>query len=64
MRASLTPDGTQLYVGSSDGTLHVLQTDVGADIQQITFPQGLCQTTAGKPFPGVTCNPDLVAVKP
>ncbi|MFZ0800927.1 MAG: hypothetical protein WBQ09_18420 [Terriglobales bacterium] len=64
LRASLTPDGTQLYVGSSDGTLHVLQTDVGADVQQITFPQGLCQTTAGKPFPGVTCNPDLVAVKP
>ncbi|MFZ0286654.1 MAG: hypothetical protein WAL32_15620 [Terriglobales bacterium] len=62
--ASLTPDGTQLYVGSSDGTLHVLQTDVGADVQQITFPQSLCQTTAGQPFPGVTCNPDLVAAKP
>lgn len=64
LRASLTPDGTQLYVGSSDGTLHVLQTDTGTDIQQITFPQSLCQTTAGQPFPGVTCNPDLVAVKP
>src|SRR5579863_37669 len=62
--AALTPDGTQLYVGSSDGTLHVLQTDIGTDVQQITFPQGLCQTTAGQPFPGVTCNPDLVAAKP
>jgi len=64
LRASLTPDGTQIYVGSSDGTVHVLQTDTGTDVQQITFPQGLCQTTAGQPFPGVTCNPDLVAVKP
>jgi hypothetical protein len=64
LRASLTPDGTQLYVGSSDGTLHLLQTDIGADIQQINFPQSLCQNTAGQPFPGVTCNPDLVAVKP
>jgi hypothetical protein len=64
LRASLTPDGTQLYVGSSDGTLHLLQTNIGADIQQISFPEGLCQTTAGQPFPGVTCNPDLVAVKP
>ena len=64
LRASLTPDGTQLYVGSSDGTVHVLQTDTGTDVQQITFPLGLCQTTAGQPFPGVTCNPDLVAVKP
>jgi DNA-binding beta-propeller fold protein YncE len=64
LRASLTPDGTQLYVGSSDGTVHVLQTDTGTDIQQIPFPLGLCQTSAGQPFPGVTCNPDLVAVKP
>ncbi|MGO9126274.1 MAG: hypothetical protein ACLP6G_15490 [Terriglobales bacterium] len=64
LRASLTPDGTQLFVGSSDGTVHVLQTDVGADIEQITFPAGLCQNAAGQPFPGVTCNPDLVAAKP
>ncbi len=64
LHASLTPDGSQLYVGSSDGTLHVLQTDIGTDIQQISFPASLCQTTAGQPFPGVTCNPDLVAVKP
>ena len=65
LRASLTPDGTQLYVGSSDGTLHVLLTNIGADVQQIPFPSpGLCQTSGGQPFPGVTCNPDLVAVKP
>jgi hypothetical protein len=65
LSASLTPDGTQLYVGNSDGTLHVLQTDIGADVEQIAFPYpGLCQTTSGLPYPGVTCNPDFVAVKP
>ncbi len=64
LHASLTPDGTQLYVGSSDGTLHILQTDTGTDVQQITFPQGLCQNSAGQPFPGVQCNPDFVEVKP
>jgi len=65
LHASLTPDGTQLYVGSSDGTVHVLQTNTGSDVEQIAFPSpGLCQTSAGQPFPGVTCNPDLVAVKP
>jgi hypothetical protein len=64
LHASLTPDGTQVYVGSSDGTLHILQTDTGTDVQQISFPQGLCQNSAGQPFPGVTCNPDLVVVKP
>jgi hypothetical protein len=65
LRASLTPDGTQLFVGSSDGTVHVLQIDTGTDVQQIAFPSpGLCQTSAGQPFPGVKCNPDLLAVKP
>lgn len=64
LQASLTPDGTQLYVGSSDGTLHILQTNTGTDVLQISFPLGLCQNSAGQPFPGLTCNPDFVAVKP
>lgn len=64
LHASLTPDGTRLFVGSSDGTLHILQTDTGTDVQQITFPDGLCQNSAGQRFLGVTCNPDFVAVKP
>ncbi len=64
LRASLSPDGSMLYVGTSDGTLHVIQTAIDADIQQISFPQGLCEDTAGNPFPGLTCNPDLVTVKP
>jgi len=63
LSATLTPDGTLLYVGASDGTVHAVSTVAGGDIQQIAFPQGLCQNSVGQPFP-ITCNPDLVAVKP
>jgi hypothetical protein len=63
LSASLSPGGNLLYVGANDGTVHVVNTVAGGDIQEIPFPQGLCETTAGQPFP-VTCNPDLVAVKP
>jgi hypothetical protein len=63
LSASLTPDGTQLWVGASDGTVHVVSTVAGGDIRQIPFPQGLCQNSVGQPFP-TRCNPDLIAVKP
>jgi hypothetical protein len=36
--ASLTPEGSLLYVGTRDGLVHVLDTVAGSDIQQITFP--------------------------
>jgi hypothetical protein len=64
LQASLTPDGTLLFVGTSDGTVHELQTATGADIAQVQFPLGLCQNAAGLQFTGITCNPDLLAVKP
>jgi hypothetical protein len=38
LRASLTPEGTLLYVGASDNTVHALDTVVGFDFQQISFP--------------------------
>jgi hypothetical protein len=63
LSATLTLDGTLLYVGGSDGTVHVVSTVAGGDIKQIPLPQGLCQNSAGLPFPG-TCLPDLIAVKP
>jgi len=63
LSASLTPDGNLLYVGASDATVHVVNTVAGGDTQQIAFPQGLCQNSVGQPF-SITCNPDLVAVKP
>jgi hypothetical protein len=63
LSASLTPDGNLLYVGANDATVHVVNTVAGGDTQQIAFPQGLCQNSVGQPF-SITCNPDLVAVKP
>lgn len=65
VQASLTPDGSRLYVAAADGQVHILDTQTGGDVLQIsfltdptTFQAGLCN---GMPF---TCNPDLIAVKP
>lgn len=63
LQGSITADGTLLVVGASDGNLHVIQTATNADTQQITFTQSFCQNGSGQPF-GITCNPNLVAVKP
>ncbi|MFI5071754.1 MAG: YncE family protein, partial [Terriglobales bacterium] len=63
LRAALTPDGTALYVGASDGTVHALSTVAGGDFQQIAFPLGLCRNATGAPF-ATTCNPDLLAIRP
>ena len=38
--ASLTPDGTLIYVGANDGSLHVVSTVSGGDLEQITFSTG------------------------
>jgi hypothetical protein len=56
--ASLAVDGTQLYVGASDGAVHVLDTVLDNDIQQVSFPTNLCLQLS------TPCLPDLVAVKP
>ena len=63
--AALTPDGSFLLVGANDGTIHALQIPTLRDLQQITFLQGqsLCQDLAGQPF-AITCNVDLIVVKP
>ncbi len=63
LRAELTPDGTVLYVGASDGTVHAVSTVAGGDFQQIAFPLGLCRNASGAPF-ATTCNPDLLALQP
>ena len=63
VQAALTPDGGHLYVAASDGNVHVLDTNLGADILQITFPQNFCLTSAGQNEP-FTCKPDLIAVQP
>jgi hypothetical protein len=63
VQAALAPDGGRLYVAASDGTVHVLDTNLGADILQITFPQNFCLTSSGQNEPFV-CKPDLISVKP
>ncbi len=63
VQATLTPDGGHLYVAASDGNVHVLDTNLAADVLQITFPQNFCLTSAGQPEP-FPCKPDLIAVKP
>ena len=75
--ASLTTDGSKLYVTTKcenfetvdqnnlgkclDPTLHVLDTIVGTDVQQITFQNNFCSNVDSQ---DLFCTPDLVAVKP
>jgi hypothetical protein len=63
--ASLTSDGTLLYVGASDTSVHVLSTVSGGDLQQITFTNNN-STNKGSLCSNITqtCNPDLIAIRP
>jgi len=65
VHASLTPDGSRLYVAATDGQVHVLDTQNGSDILQLSFPPDVTTLTFGL-CSGVTftCTPDLIAVKP
>jgi len=63
VQATLTADGTLLYVAATDGTVHVVDTVAGGDVQQVSFPQNLCQNSAGQPWSSV-CKPDLIVVQP
>jgi len=63
--ASLSSDGSQLYVGASDGAVHALSTLANVDLTEITFPpndgtnnNALCTNVTGK------CLPDLIAFQP
>ena len=47
VRASLTPDGSRLYVAAADGQVHVLDTQNGGDILQISFPTDATTFQAG-----------------
>jgi hypothetical protein len=65
IQASLTADGNLLYIAAADGQVHVLDTQAGGDVRQISFPTD-ASTLQGGLCTGVTftCNPDLIAVKP
>ena len=68
LSASLSPAGDLLFVGASDGAVHVLDTTSQSDIQQVTlpFPQSSLCVGQGNPSTQapVACNPDLVAARP
>jgi hypothetical protein len=63
--ASLTPDGSRLYVAATDGLVHILDTQNAGDIEQLSFQTDATTLLSGF-CSGVTfaCNPDLIAVKP
>jgi hypothetical protein len=64
--ADMTVDGTLIYVAASDGTLHVLNTLLATDMQQISFPPTSTTTNGFCSLGGSTtaCKLNLVAVKP
>ncbi len=62
LAAALTPDGGSLYVGASDGQVHVINTGIELDTQQITFPENFCRDTVGNSLP-TPCLPDIIAVR-
>jgi len=68
LSASLSPAGDLLFVGANDGTVHVINTTSLADTEQVTLPFPDNSLCVGPGTPAtqapVTCNPDLVAVKP
>jgi hypothetical protein len=57
LSASISPAGDFLFVGADDGTVHVVDTASGADLQQISFPIGQSPLCFG---PG---NPPTVVPK-
>ena len=52
-------DGTKVYVGGSDGAVHVI--DTATDLQGALIPINFNGTTA---CAGTVCHPDLVVVRP
>jgi hypothetical protein len=56
LSAVLTVKGNALYVGANDGKVHHLDTAAQSDVKQI--PVTLCSGAS------VTCQPDLLALKP
>lgn len=58
LSASLSANGALLFVGASDGTVHVLDTTLGNDVHQVSFPTNLC------PKSSTPCSPNLIATAP
>ena len=62
LAGALAPDGQTLFVSTSDGTIHFVNTVAGGDVQQVSVPSSaLCAVPSG---PSPACLPNLLAVKP
>jgi hypothetical protein len=61
LRADLSPDGSMLFVTASDDSLHVIDTIVGGDLQQVPFLPPSADLCANNVT--FTCAPDLIAVR-
>jgi hypothetical protein len=61
--ASMSADGSLIYVAGSDGLLHVLNTYAAFDVYQISFPP-LANSTNSFCYTGNDCQMDLLSVKP
>ncbi len=61
--ASMSADGSLIYVAGSDGLLHVVNTYAAFDEDQISFPP-LANSTNSFCYTENNCQMNLVAVKP
>ncbi len=61
--ASMSADGSLIYVAGSDGLLHVLNTYAAFDVYQISFPP-LANSTNSFCYTENNCQMNLLAVKP
>jgi hypothetical protein len=73
LAASATQDGTQVFVASCDadhtnpntcGSVHIVNLQSGGDIQQAVYTNLNTNDSMCTNLPGVTCLPNLMAVRP
>ncbi|MGC1373187.1 MAG: hypothetical protein WA824_13710, partial [Candidatus Sulfotelmatobacter sp.] len=63
LSASMSADGSLIYVAGTDGLLHELDTYAAFDEYQISFPP-LVNSTNSFCYTGNNCQMDLLSVKP
>ncbi len=62
LSASLSPAGDLLFVGADDGTVHVVDTASGADLQQISFPIATSPLCFGPGNPPTVVPKTVIAI--
>jgi trimeric autotransporter adhesin len=65
LQASLSQDGSKIFVAANDGLVHILDTANLVDTTQVSFPENLSQLQGGLcSNVSFTCKPNLIAVQP